>query len=159
LVDLILDKAGAKGTGKWTSQDALELGVPIPSIDIAVSMRNISALKEERVLASEFYGIKNEELKIKNEEFIQLSHDALYAATLLSYAQGLSLLHKASSELKMEIPLTDVVKIWRGGCIIRSSLLEIFYDAFKKDPQLENLLLDKTIAEILLKKINGLRMI
>jgi len=159
LVDRILDKAGAKGTGKWTSQDALELGVPIPTIDVAVSMRNISAIKEERVAASGLYEMKNKKSKINNKQLVHQLHDALYAATLLSYAQGLSLLHKASSELKMEIPLPDVVKIWRGGCIIRSDLLEIFYSAFRQDPQLENLLLDRSISQILNEKIENLRMI
>jgi len=157
LVEKILDKAGAKGTGKWTSQDAFELGVPIPSIDVAVSMRNISAMKDERMTAGGLYKIKSQNSKVKKEEFIQQLHDALYAATLLCYAQGLSLLHKASSELKMDIPLQDVVKIWRGGCIIRSAMLETFFSAFKNDPQLENLLLNKTVAEILKQKENSLR--
>jgi len=157
LIDKILDKAGAKGTGKWTSQDALDLGVPIPSIDIAVTMRNISAMKEERVKAAGLYQVKRNNLQVSKNDFIQQLHDALYAATTICYAQGLSLLHKASVELKMEIPLKDVVKIWRGGCIIRSASLEIFYAAFKSNPDLENLLLDKTIFEILKRKENSLR--
>lgn len=157
LVDNILDKAGAKGTGKWTSQDALDHGVPIPSIDVAVAMRNISAIKEERVSAADIYQVKSQKIKAGREDFIQQMHDALYAATLLCYAQGLALLHKASVELNMEVPLKDVVKIWRGGCIIRSASLETFYTAFKSDPQLENLLLDKTIAEIFKKKETSLR--
>jgi 6-phosphogluconate dehydrogenase len=152
-----LDKAGAKGTGKWTSQDALDLGVPIPSIDISVTMRNISAMKEERVKAAGLYQVKRNNLQVSKNDFIQQLHDALYAATTICYAQGLSLLHKASVELKMEIPLKDVVKIWRGGCIIRSASLEIFYAAFKSNPDLENLLLDKTIFEILKRKENSLR--
>jgi 6-phosphogluconate dehydrogenase len=157
LIDKILDKAGAKGTGKWTSQDAMELGSPVPSIDVAVSMRNISAMKEERMIAGGLYEMKNEKLKIKNEDFVQQLHDALYAATLLCYAQGLSLLHKASAELKMDVPVTDVVRIWRGGCIIRSAMLEVFYSAFKNEPQLENLLLNKTVAGILNQKEKNLR--
>jgi 6-phosphogluconate dehydrogenase len=157
LVDKILDKAGAKGTGKWTSQDALDHGVPIPSIDAAVSMRNISAIKEERMTAADLYQVENQQIKINKGEFIRQMHDALYAATLLCYAQGLSLLHKASVELNMDVPLKDVVKIWRGGCIIRSASLEIFYSAFKSDPLLENLLLNKTVADIFKKKEKSLR--
>jgi len=157
LVDKILDKAGAKGTGKWTSQDAMELGAPIPSIDTAVSMRNVSAMKDERMTAGNLYQVKSKNVKVKKEEFIQQLHDALYAASLLCYAQGLSLLHRASAELKMEVSMPDVVKIWRGGCIIRSAMLDIFYAAFKNNSQLENLLLDKTVAEILKRKENSLR--
>jgi 6-phosphogluconate dehydrogenase len=157
LIDKILDKAGAKGTGKWTSQDALELGVPIPTIDIAVSMRNISARKDERITAGELYQVKSQNRNEKKEEFIQLLHDALYAATILCYAQGLSLLHRASTELEMEVPITDVVRIWRGGCIIRSAMLEIFYSAFKNEPQLENLLLNKAVVEVLTRKGPNLR--
>ena len=157
LVDVILDKAGAKGTGKWTSQDALDLGVPVPSIDIAVSQRNVSAMKDERVKAAESYQVKTKQIIADKEAFINQTHDALYAATLICYAQGLSLLHKASVEYNMDVPLKDVVKIWRGGCIIRSASLEVFYSAFQSDPLLENLLLNKTIAEIFKKKEPGLR--
>src|SRR6478752_6642408 len=101
LLDMILDKAGAKGTGKWTSQDAMELGVPIPSIDMAVTMRNLSALKDERVEASALYPGTSGLISIPKEQFIQQVHDALLFGTLISYAQGLSLLHKASGDLDM----------------------------------------------------------
>jgi len=157
LVDQILDKAGAKGTGKWTSEQAMEIGVSIPTIDVAVTSRIISAYKEERIKASQLYA-KEEISTPKNVElFIQEVGDALYLATLISYAQGLALLVKASEEYQFEIPLKDVVKIWRGGCIIRSVLLEKFYLAYSKDENLSNILLDQEISEIVKAKISSLR--
>jgi 6-phosphogluconate dehydrogenase len=148
LVDMILDKAGAKGTGKWTSQDAMDIGVPIPVIDIAVSIRELSAAKTERTRADELYKRNNYKIEVPTEVFIQQLGDALYFSMIICYAQGLALLHKASSDLQMDIPLPEVVRIWRGGCIIRSALLDIFYNAFLEDPGLPNLLLDKNIAAL-----------
>ena len=109
------------------------------------------AYKDERVAAAELYQSKTKELKGKESKDIKKIKDALYFAMIISYAQGLSMLHKASAELNMEIPLADVVKIWRGGCIIRSSLLETFYKAFKKDKTLSNILLNKNVARLLKK--------
>ena len=137
----------------------MNLGVPIPSIDISVAMRSVSAFKDERVQAAELYKSSVKPITIKREQFIKQAHDALYFAMMISYAQGLAMLYKASSELQMEIPMHDVVKIWRGGCIIRSGLLEIFYKAYKKNKQLSNILLDKNIARLLRKKEKGLRAI
>jgi 6-phosphogluconate dehydrogenase len=151
IIDIISDKAGSKGTGKWTSQDAMELPVSIPTIDTAVAMRTLSGYKDERVEASALYQTKMKELKGKSDADIKKIKDALYFAMIISYAQGLSMLHKASAALNMEIPLADVVKIWRGGCIIRSSLLETFYKAFKKDKTLSNILLNKNVAKLLQK--------
>lgn len=157
LVDMILDKAGSKGTGKWTSQDAMDLPVPIPTIDMAVSMRELSVFKEERVSAAALYKPKIKTITKNKEKVIQQLHDGLFAATIICYAQGLALLHKASIDLKMEIPLKDVVRIWRGGCIIRSQLLEQFTTAFKKNSQLPNILLHKKTASLAKKKIQALR--
>ncbi len=151
IVDIISDKAGSKGTGKWTSQDAMELPVAIPTIDAAVAMRTISAYKDERVAADQFYQFKTKPLKGNSHADVRKIKDALYFSIIIAYAQGLSMLHKASSELSMDIPLADVVKIWRGGCIIRSSLLEVFYKAFKKDKTLSNILLNKNVARLLKK--------
>lgn len=156
LVDMILDKAGAKGTGKWTSQDAMEIGVPIPSIDMAVTMRNISALKEERVQASALYKPSEKAFPGK-EEFIKQLHDAMFIGMLISYAQGLELLTKASNEWKMEIPMKEVVRVWRGGCIIRSSLLEVFASVYGRNEKISNILLDKEIADLLTGKLANLR--
>lgn len=157
LVDAILDQAGAKGTGKWTSEQAMEIGVSIPTIDISVGSRILSSYKNERIKASELYP-KNEILIPENTElFIKEVGDALYLATLISYAQGLALLVKASKEYGFDIPLKDVVKIWRGGCIIRSLQLEKFYSAYTKDPNLTNILLDQDISDLVKSKINSLR--
>lgn len=157
MVDIILDKAGAKGTGKWTSQNSMDLAVPIPTIDMAVAMRDISVYKNERVTAAELYKNISGNAKLDKEKFIAQLHDALYFATIICYAQGFALLHKASKELEMDVPLPDVVKIWRGGCIIRSALLNDFYKVYKKDPQLPNMLLDKKIARMVKSKEKKLR--
>jgi len=157
MVDIILDKAGAKGTGKWTSQNSMDLSMPIPTIDAAVAMRDISVYKDERVAAAELYGSNVKIASLDKEKFISQLHDALYFATVICYAQGFALLHKASAELDMNVPLPDVVKIWRGGCIIRSALLDSFYKVYKKNPSLSNMLLDKKIARLIKNKEKKLR--
>src|SRR5688572_11013192 len=157
LVDVILDKAGSKGTGKWTSQEAMNLAIPVPTIDMAVALRDMSSYKEERVKAGALYKPKIKTFTANKEKLILQLRDALYAASLITYAQGLAMLHKASAERQMDINLEDVVKIWRGGCIIRSAQLEIFTTAYKKNPALSNILLDKKIAAIIKKKQAGLR--
>jgi 6-phosphogluconate dehydrogenase len=157
LLDIILDKAGSKGTGKWTSQEAMNLPIPLPTIDMAVAMRDLSACKDERIQAATLYKPKPKTFTGNREKLVVQLHDALYLATLVAYAQGLSMLRKASVERQMDIPLNDVVKIWRGGCIIRSAQLEIFTAAYKKNPSLSNILLDKKIASIVKKKQPGLR--
>jgi 6-phosphogluconate dehydrogenase len=157
VVDMILDKAGSKGTGKWTSQEAMNLPVPLPTIDMAVAMRDLSSYKDERLQASEIYKPKIKSFAANKEKLIIQLHDTLYTASLIAYAQGLTMLHKASSDRQMDIPLKDVVRIWRGGCIIRSAQLEIFTAAYKKNPALSNILLDKKIAAILKKKQAGFR--
>ena len=159
MVDIILDKAGAKGTGKWTSQNSMDLGVPIPTIDAAVTTREISVYKDERISASELYKSNTKPVNLDKEKLIQQLHDALYFATVVCYAQGFALLHTASSELEMDVPLADVVKIWRGGCIIRSALLNDFYKVYKKNTQQPNMLLDKRIARLIKNKERKLRTI
>ncbi|MEP6617155.1 MAG: NADP-dependent phosphogluconate dehydrogenase [Ginsengibacter sp.] len=152
LVDMILDKAGAKGTGKWTSQEGLDLPMPIPTIDMAVMMRNLSALPEERKMASDLYKSQLKKILIPRQDFITKLHDALYFSTIISYAQGLALLSTASLQLKMDIPLPEVVRVWKGGCIIRSGLLNYFTDAYSEDALQPNLLLDANISKLLLQK-------
>lgn len=154
LVDVISDKAGSKGTGKWTSQDSMELPVAVPVIDTAVAMRTLSGYKDERVQAAALYSEVIPELSVSSEELIKLVHDALYFATILSYAQGLAMLFQASTDLKMDIPLPKVVSVWRGGCIIRSSLLETFSTAYNKNPELSNILLNEDVAA-LVKSVEG----
>lgn len=158
LVDMILDKAGAKGTGKWTSQDGFDLPMPIPTIDAAVVMRNLSSLIEERKEAASLYRVSSQKIEIAKEEFIPLLHDALHFATIISYAQGLAMITTASSQLKMDIPLPEVVNVWRGGCIIRSALLDLFKMAYK-NKDLKNLLLDENIAELLQQKLPAVQKI
>ena len=151
LVDMILDKAGAKGTGKWTSQEGLDLPMPIPTIDSAVMMRNLSSLIEERNEASSLYNNKINKIDFDKKQFENLLRDALYFATIISYAQGLAMLVTASTELKMDIPIPEVVSVWRGGCIIRSALLGQFKKAYQ-NKELKNLLLDENIATLLKQK-------
>jgi len=157
LIDHILDKAGSKGTGKWTSQDAMNLPVPLPVIDMAVSMRDMSTLKDERRQAAELYKTPILSIDLPREVFIQQLGDALYFSIVTCYAQGLAMLYKASTELDMQIPLPEVVRIWRGGCIIRSSLLDIFYAAYMSNPALSNILLDPGLAKLILAKKQHLR--
>ena len=157
MVDIILDKAGSKGTGKWTSQSAMDLALPIPTIDAAVSARDLSAYKDQRNAAAELYGNANQKFIKDKQKFIEQAHDALYFATIICYAQGFALLNKASSELDMDVPLPDVIKIWRGGCIIRSALLDDFYSVYKKNPALTNMLLNKKVARLLKSKEKKLR--
>lgn len=217
LVEMILDKAAQKGTGKWTSQAAMDLGVPIPTIDSAVSMRQISAQKEIRQLIAQKYGgymprvnahlptnaqavasrpvttmkavraeadvettvseihksnidenaekhlaqtVANESDEQKNTElreefkgdfdrFVEELKNALLASFIVTYAQGMSLLHTASAEKNYDLNLSEIAKIWRGGCIIRSALLEEMRRAYADNPDLPNLLLDDNFAEIL----------
>jgi 6-phosphogluconate dehydrogenase len=157
LIDRILDKAGSKGTGKWTSQDAMDLPVPVPVIDMAVSMRDLSSYKEEREEASKVYKTAPMPIDVPQEVFIQQLGDALYFSIVMCYAQGLAMLYKASIALDMEIPLPEVVRIWRGGCIIRSSLLDVFYAAYKANPALPNILLDPALAKLVIAKKQHIR--
>ena len=214
---MILDKAAQKGTGKWTSQAAMDFGVPIPTIDSAVSMRQISAQKEARILIAEKYG--NDEPEITNPpkadgeavssdpetddakaareqraaetvvsehqkanldakevgdkkeiasdeqrdsavradvsknkaEFLELLKHTLLSSFIVTYAQGMSLLQTASKEKEYGLDLAEIAKIWRGGCIIRSALLEDMRRAYAKNPDLPNMILDDEFAEILSK--------
>lgn len=157
LIDVILDKAGSKGTGKWTSQESMDLPVSIPTIDAAVAARTLSVYKSERVEASKIYQPEIKPISLKKEELINELENALAFCFVIAYAQGLNMLAKASTELKMEIPLPSVIQVWKAGCIIRSALLGNFTNAFQKDPQLVNLLLDKDIAALLESREESLR--
>ncbi|MFH6604282.1 NADP-dependent phosphogluconate dehydrogenase [Maribacter algicola] len=146
LVDQILDKAKQKGTGKWTSQNAMDLGIPVPSIDIAVSMREISALKAERVRADMLYD-RPETKKQDKVELEKWAEEALYFSFIITYAQGLHQLADASNEYGYELDIAIIAKIWRAGCIIRAALLADITEAFQKDRSLPNLLLSPTFVE------------
>ncbi|MGN6165219.1 MAG: NADP-dependent phosphogluconate dehydrogenase [Flavisolibacter sp.] len=148
LVDKILDQAGSKGTGKWTSQDAMDLPVAIPTIDMAVAMRDLSVYKEQRTNAAQLYQPVINKIKLTDEVLTDLENTLAFCFAV-AYAQGLSMLAKASGELNMNIPLPSVIQVWKAGCIIRSALLGNFTDAFTSQPTLPNLLLDKEIAALL----------
>lgn len=143
LVDLILDKAGQKGTGVWTSQIALDLGIAVPTIDAAIVARTVSAQKEERVKASkELTGPKATPVQGDKRELVNAIHDALYASKICSYAQGMSLIHQGSITFSWNINLSEVARIWQAGCIIRARFLRKIKEAYQRQLDLPNLLLD-----------------
>ncbi|MDU2063859.1 MAG: decarboxylating NADP(+)-dependent phosphogluconate dehydrogenase [Sporomusaceae bacterium] len=142
LVEMVLDKAGQKGTGKWTSQSALDLGVPTPTITEAVFARCMSAYKTERVAASQILTGPKIAFTGNKEVFIKAVHDALYASKICSYAQGFALLKAASEEYNWNLNFGDLALLWRGGCIIRAVFLERIKEAFDRNGALPNLLLD-----------------
>jgi 6-phosphogluconate dehydrogenase len=149
LVEMILDKARQKGTGMWTSQSALELGVPVPDIASAVFSRYLSSMKDERKVASK--GLSGPDLRCVSSKkgLLEAIRDALYASKIVSYAQGFSLLKRASSEYGWEIDLSKVALMWRGGCIIRAALLDDISDAFTQNPDLSNILIAPKFSETL----------
>jgi 6-phosphogluconate dehydrogenase len=147
LVDLILDEAQQKGTGKWASQNAFDVGAPIPTINAAVESRILSALKPQRVAASKVIRGPVPAYGGDRQKLIKAVGAALYASKITSYAQGLSLMRIASDEYKYDLKLADIAKIWRAGCIIRASLLSDIMAAYNRNPALVNLLLDPAFRE------------
>lgn len=142
LVDRILDKAGQKGTGKWTAQVALDLGVPIPTIAAAIDARVLSSMKDERVRASALYDSPAISSIADRTQFIKDVHDALYAAKICSYAQGFALIQAGAREYKWQIDLQEIARIWKAGCIIRAKFLDSIMRAYQRNATLPNLLLD-----------------
>ncbi|WP_379964442.1 NADP-dependent phosphogluconate dehydrogenase [Epilithonimonas sp. UC225_85] len=160
LLDNIRDEAKAKGTGKWTSQAAMDLHLPTPVIDIAVSMRDLSSLKNLRVQASKIYpDLADLNYNVNKDEYCNQLEEAFYFAMVSAYAQGMHLLYQANEEFKYNLNLDLIAKIWRGGCIIRSEFLEDIYAAFNKNPELQHLLLDETVARNLAQSIPSIRTI
>jgi 6-phosphogluconate dehydrogenase len=157
LLDDIKDEAKAKGTGKWTSQVAMDLQAPIPTIDEAVSMRDLSKYKDMRVQAAGLYSKEVPKLNANTDEFLIALEEALYFSMIISYAQGMFLLSRASEEYKYELQLDQIAKIWRGGCIIRSEFLNDIFNAYKKDPKLAHLLLDAGVQNIVSGALPGTR--
>ncbi len=157
LVDLISDKAKQKGTGKWTSQDAMDLGMPIPTIDVAVASREMSGLKDERVIAAKVLPAGAAKLPYGKDETIGYLRSSLYVSMLISYAQGLALLKEASKEYGYGTNIETVAKVWRAGCIIRSRSLATISQAYSANPDLANLLIDPAIAAIVLQHEGALR--
>jgi len=157
VVDLILDEAKQKGTGKWTSQNALDIGAPTPTINAAVESRIISAYKEERTAAAKLLTGPEPEINGNREETIKTVRDALYAAKVCSYAQGFGMLSLASKEYDYHLNYGEIAKIWRGGCIIRAKFLNDIRDAFNRNPDLPNLMVDPEFAKVMNSRQSALR--
>ena len=152
LVDVILDKAGQKGTGLWTLQSALAQSVVISTINAAVEARVISSRKDERVEASKILPqFQPPKFAGDRKQTIQAVHDALYASKIVSYAQGMELLGAASTTYNWNLNFGDIATIWRGGCIIRARFLNRITDAYARDPKLHNLLFDSYFTDIVAK--------
>jgi 6-phosphogluconate dehydrogenase len=149
VVDQILDTAGQKGTGKWTGISSLDLGVPVTLIGEAVYARCVSAMKEERVLASQT--LKGPRLTLEGDkrEFIEDIRQALLASKIISYAQGYMLMREAAKEYKWNLNYGGIALMWRGGCIIRSAFLGKIKEAFDRNPGLSNLLLDDYFSGVI----------
>ena len=158
LVDDIKDEARAKGTGKWTSQVAMDLELPATVIDTAVSMRDLSKYKSLRVQLSAVFG--NDEINLAaadKDDYLAKLEQAFYFAMIVTYSQGMHLLSKASAEYKYELNLAEIARIWRGGCIIRSVFLENIYQAFTKNNTLGHLLLDNEVQALVTVTLPGAR--
>ena len=141
-VEIVLDTAGQKGTGKWTSVNALDMGIPAPTVAEAVFARCLSAVKEERVAASKQLKGPVKNVKASRSSLVRAIHDALYCSKICSYAQGFQLMREAQKEYGWSLNFGEIAKIWRGGCIIRARFLQKITEAYERDPGLANLLLD-----------------
>ncbi|SEO64607.1 6-phosphogluconate dehydrogenase [Amphibacillus marinus] len=160
LVDVILDTAGQKGTGKWTSQSSLDLGVPLPVVTESVFARFISAMKDERVKASKVLnGPSAQDLPYDGDkdELVEAIRQALYMSKITSYAQGFAQMRAASEEFDWNLAYGEIAMIFRGGCIIRAQFLQKIKDAYDRDPNLANLMLDEYFKEIVEKYQVSLR--
>jgi 6-phosphogluconate dehydrogenase len=157
LVDKILDAAGQKGTGRWTVQSALELGICIPTMTAAVNARIMSAFKKERVAASEILTGPSGKYEGDTKTFINQIRDALYCSKICSYAQGMALLSAASKAYSYDLNLSETARIWKGGCIIRAGFLNKIKSAFKENPELPNLLLAPEFKQTILDRQDAWR--
>lgn len=158
LVDQIMDRAGQKGTGMWTAQIALELGVAIPSLAMAVDARILSSVKDERVAAAKVFAAPApEKFTGDKKRFIQLVHDALYCSKIIAYAQGMALIGTAGREYKWGLNLGNISSLWKGGCIIRARFLDQIRKAYETTPTLANLILDPYLKGEVERTIPALR--
>ena len=157
LVDEIVAVAAQNGTGMWTSQSAMELQVPTPTIDLAVTMRDLSALVDQRTQANKLYQPRIEDFTGDQKTFIAQIQQALFASICIAYAQGFALLLVAAKHYDYQLDLEAVARIWRGGCIIRSALLEDIREAFKANADLPNLLLDAKFSKKITANLAGFR--
>lgn len=156
LLDQIKDKAKQKGTGKWTSQNAMDLGIPVPSIDIAVNMREISALLAERTAADKLYN-RPEVEQMDKDKIKKMAEEALYFSFIVTYAQGLHVLAEASKEYGYGLDIAVIAKIWRAGCIIRAALLADITEAFEQDKDLPNLLVSPYFVDTVQDTVSSAR--
>jgi 6-phosphogluconate dehydrogenase len=159
LLDDIKDEARAKGTGKWTSQVAMDLQAPSPVIDTAVAMRDLSKYKQLREQAAGLYSTQDSSLDGDKEELLKALEEAFYFSMVITYAQGMFLLSNASAEYKYDLKLGEIAKIWRGGCIIRSLFLNDIFNAYQKDSNLAHLLLDNGVKDLVTAALPGARQI
>ncbi|MDD4019581.1 MAG: decarboxylating NADP(+)-dependent phosphogluconate dehydrogenase [Kiritimatiellae bacterium] len=157
MVDVILDRAGQKGTGKWTSEAGLDLGVAIPQIAEAVFARCLSAIKEERVAASKVLKGPAAKVAVDKKLFVKQLEQAVYASKICSYAQGYQLMRAAAAEYKWDLHYGEIALVWRQGCIIRARFLGKIKEAFDADPALANLLLDPYFKKVIAKAQNAWR--
>jgi 6-phosphogluconate dehydrogenase len=158
LIDDIKDEARAKGTGKWTSQVAMDLQAPIPTVDTSVAMRDLSKYKKLREQAAALYAKDAPVISVEDkEQFLVELEQAFYFTMVISYAQGMHLLTNASAEYKYDLNLAEIAKIWRAGCIIRSKFLYDIYNAYTKDSGLAHLLLDSGVQKLVSEVVPGTR--
>jgi 6-phosphogluconate dehydrogenase len=146
LLDLIVDSAGQKGTGKWTTMSALDLGISIPTITAAVDARLISAKKQERENAAKLYPRQNN-TSVQASDWLSRIEAALYLSKICSYAQGFTMLKSASDQFQYDLNLSEIARIWKGGCIIRAAFLDRLRQTFQEEPKLTNLLIAKTFLD------------
>lgn len=159
LVDKILDKAGQKGTGKWTVNIGLDMGSPVTLISEAVFSRCISALKDERTAASKILNPKTIDSSVKKDSLVNAMKDAIYCSKIVSYAQGFSLMASAAKEFNWKLNYGGIALMWRGGCIIRSKFLGKIKDAYNTNPELTNLMLDPFFTNVLTSGQEGWRQV
>lgn len=157
LIDKILDKSGQKGTGKWTTEQAVDLGIDISVISSALNARYMSSFKDERVKAEKEFGSKAYELFSDREQLIKQVKESLFAAKLITYAQGFKLLQAAEKEYNWSFDYAQIAKIFRGGCIIQAKLLQNIIEAYNNNPKLENLIFDPFFKETIIKNQQSLR--
>ena len=157
LIDMVLDQARQKGTGMWMSQDAMELQVPTPNIDVAVMMRNLSGYRSERKAAAEVLRGPETRFQGESERFVEHLENALYAGVIITYAQGMALLRKASFTYDYGLDLEVVARIWRGGCIIRAALLKDIRAACQARPDLPNIMMDSHLGREIANRREQLR--
>jgi 6-phosphogluconate dehydrogenase len=149
---LILDKAGQKGTGIWTSQNALDIGSAIPTITAAVDARSVSSITDERMAAAKVLSGPGGSFSGDRQQLIDSVRAALYVSKICSYAQGMALLKKASAEYNYGLDLGEMARIWRAGCIIRAELLDDITNAYRRNPALPNLLVDEEFRQAVLSR-------